>query len=99
MFPVQASQVPPSESLFKSILPTNAVSQRAEERLRAFYERAEHATANGNNLPFTAQNVRSDYYRDYQFLLDTLARLGIELQSYPGNIFNFYYYYYLYYTY
>jgi hypothetical protein len=60
-------------------------SQRSEERLRAFQERAEYATANGYNLPAEISEQRNNYYRDYQFLLDTLARLGTELKGYPGR--------------
>lgn len=84
----QASQQAPSESLFRSILSTttsSAQNVRTEERLRAFQERVEYATAYGFGLPAGHSEVRSTYYRDYQFLLDTLARLGTELKGYPGE--------------
>jgi len=45
----------------------------------------EYATAYGFGLPAEHSAVRSTYYRDYQFLLDTLARLGTELKGYPGE--------------
>jgi hypothetical protein len=82
---MQASQQAPVESIFRSILTTNTQAQRAEERLRAFQERVEYATSNGFNLSPEHSGVRSAYYRDYQFMLDTLARLGTELKSYPGD--------------
>lgn len=83
---MQATQQPPAESLLKSILVSTATSQRDEERLRAFNERAEYATAYGYNLPPELSEQRSIYYRDYQFLLDSLARLGTELKDYPGIV-------------
>jgi hypothetical protein len=68
----------------KSFLAPTAASLQDEERLRAFSERAEYATAYGYNLPPDLSEQRSSYYRDYQFMLDSLARLGSELKDYPG---------------
>lgn len=86
---LKATQPAPSESLFKSIYsltsPSSAQTIRSEERLRAFQERIEHATMYGLHLSPEHSEMRSTYYRDYQFMLDTLARLGIELKSYPGT--------------
>lgn len=86
---LQATQPAPSESLFKSLYtltsPSAAQTLRSEERLRAFQERIEYATMYGLHLSPQHSEMRSSYYRDYQFMLDTLARLGIELKSYPGT--------------
>lgn len=60
------------------------MTQRFEERLRAFQERVEYVTAYGQNLPLMMSELRGSYFRDYQFLLDSLARLGTELKGYPG---------------
>lgn len=41
----------------------------------------------GRNLPTHITILRAEYYNDLQFLLDTLARLGLELRSFPGKAF------------
>jgi hypothetical protein len=58
--------------------------QRKHELLRTFREKIEYYTAHGeNHLPTMVRDLRLEYFRDYHFLLDTLARLGIQLKSYP----------------
>jgi len=84
---LKASQHTPSEGLFKNVLQSSQASiiaQRREERMRIFQEKVEHSSSYGNNLPPALSSDRSTYFRDYLFLLDNLARLGIELKSFPG---------------
>lgn len=54
-------------------------------RLRIFKEKVEYATAYGYNLPTEVSYHRSMYFKDFQFFLDNLARLGSELKSFPGK--------------
>lgn len=78
-----------SESLFTQVLSSsNTNNQQREERLRILQEHAEAATANGYQLPHRMNTLRSYYYRDYQFMLETLTRLGIELKSSPVEVRN-----------
>lgn len=57
-----------------------------ESRIRRLLEKIEQVTAQGNpNLPVMVSDLRAEYYRDFQFMLDTLARLGVELKSYPST--------------
>jgi hypothetical protein len=54
-----------------------------EDRLRLLYDKAEAATANGENTtPGAVQELRGRYFRDFGFMISTLARLGIELKRY-----------------
>lgn len=63
----------------------NLLQQRKQETLRTFHERVEYFTAHGeNSLPSMVRDLRLEYFQDFHFLLNTLARLGIELKSYPG---------------
>ena len=39
----------------------------------------------GMHLPAKIEYLRGVYYRDVGFVLDSLARLGIELRTYPGK--------------
>eukprot|EP01038_Epipyxis_sp_PR26KG_P011216 gene11216-15050_t len=82
---LKAAAAIPSEGLFKNVLSNNIQAQMREERLRNFHDRAEYATANGNNLPTSAKQLRSAYFQDYNFLLDTLTRVGSELKAFPAN--------------
>jgi hypothetical protein len=43
----------------------------------------EAATSYGINLPMKQSQLRCEYYRDMIFMMDSLARLGTELKSYP----------------
>lgn len=54
-----------------------------EERIRHLQSIAEAATANGYNLPQRYSYLRSSYYRDFRFMLDSFSRLGEELKAYP----------------
>lgn len=70
---------------------STAQQQRKQDILRAFHEKVEYVTAHGNDgLPSMVRDLRVEYFQDYQFLLDNLARLGIELKSYPGTTRNNY---------
>ncbi|KAJ1396322.1 hypothetical protein B484DRAFT_265015, partial [Ochromonadaceae sp. CCMP2298] len=77
----------PSERGLKSLLGQSQTQaymrQRREDRLRSFQERAEAATSQGPAGPLS--QLRQSYYADFQFLLDTLARLGAELRTFPGT--------------
>lgn len=78
----------PAEGLFKNMLlnSNNLLQQRKQETLRTFHERVEYFTAHGeNSLPSMVRDLRLEYFQDFHFLLNTLARLGIELKSYPVN--------------
>ena len=76
----------PSEGLFRNLLPGNAASQGREDRLRRLQSNIESVTTYGLNLPHFASQLRSEYYRDLTFMLDSLARIGVELRSYPGTL-------------
>ena len=85
---LKASQHTPSEGLFKNVLQSNQaniLAQRREERMRSFQEKVEHSSSYGHNLSPALSAERSTYFRDYMFLLDNLARLGIELKTFPGE--------------
>lgn len=87
---LKASQHTPSEGLFKNIVQLQSsqasiAAQRREERLRSFQEKVEKSSSYGHNLSPALSSDRSTYYRDYLFLLDNLARLGIELKTFPGR--------------
>lgn len=73
----------PREGLLKNVLGGNAQQQRKEENLRRLQERVEAATMHGHGLPPQAGVLRADYFADMQFLLDSFARLGMELRSFP----------------
>lgn len=66
-------------------MPGNSVAQQREERIRYLTDLMESATAQGVHLPARVEYMRGVYYRDVGFVLDSLARLGIELKSYPGE--------------
>jgi hypothetical protein len=84
---LQACQQAPPEGLFHTFIAPNQQHIRAEERLRAFQERAEYVTSHGlhNKLHPDVVAKRYNYYNDYQFLLDSLARVGLELRKFPGT--------------
>jgi hypothetical protein len=86
---LKASQHAPSEGLFKSVLlqssQASISAQRREERMRIFQEKVEKSSSYGHNLSPSLSSDRCTYYRDYLFLLDNLARLGIELKTFPGR--------------
>ncbi len=44
----------------------------------------------GNSLPRRIEHLRGMYFRDISFMLESLARLGLELKSYPGKLFPHY---------
>lgn len=68
------------------MLTSSVQHQRKQETLRTFHERVEYYTAQGHNtLPSMVRELRTEYFQDFNFLLDTLARLGIELKSYPSK--------------
>lgn len=84
---LQGTAIASAEGLFKNILlnSNGLLHQRKQETLRTFHERVEYFTAHGeNSLPPMVRNLRLEYFQDFHFLMDTLARLGIELKSYPG---------------
>jgi hypothetical protein len=74
-----------------SVSPSQSVSSipeqgKREDRIRSLLEKCEYITLNGNpSLPFMVTEIRKDYYRDFQFLLDSLSSLGNELKSFPGT--------------
>lgn len=80
---LKAASPGPSEGLFKNVLANNAGQVAREERLRNLHEHCEAATLHGNNLPDRMNHLRSTYFRDVNFMLDTLSRLGTELKAYP----------------
>jgi len=67
------------------VLPGNNAAQQREERVRYLTDLMESATAQGSHLPARIEYMRGVYYRDIGFVLDSLARLGMELKSYPGK--------------
>eukprot|EP00981_Chlorochromonas_danica_P004902 scaffold988_cov165-Ochromonas_danica.AAC.4 len=76
----------PREGLLKNVLGGNAQQQRKDENLRRLQERVELAAMHGHGhggLPPQAGVLRADYFADMQFLLDSFARLGMELRSFP----------------
>jgi len=88
---LKASQHTPSEGLFKNIVLQSsqasiAAQRRREDRMRIFQEKVEQSSSYGHNLSPALSSDRSTYYRDYLFLLDNLARLGIELKTFPGRL-------------
>jgi hypothetical protein len=80
---LRAASTGPSEGLFKNVLANNAGQVAREERLRNLQEHCEAATLHGRNLPDRMNHLRATYYRDVNFMLDTLSRLGTELKGYP----------------
>ena len=80
---LKAASPPPSEGLFKNVLVNNAAQIARDERLRNLHEHCEAATLHGDNLPDRMNHLRSTYFRDVNFMLDTLARLGSELKTFP----------------
>ena len=90
---LQSLQTTVSEGIFKSILSSSTSSaahsqelhRRREERLRSFQDRAELATSRGGaGIPPMLSHLRANYYRDFLFLQENLARLGTELKNFPG---------------
>eukprot|EP01033_Poteriospumella_lacustris_P016770 gene16770-12000_t len=74
----------PAEGLLKGMLANTAQQQRKQEAMRTFHEKVEYFTAQGHAaLPSMVRDLRVEYVQDFNFLLSTLARLGIELKSYP----------------
>ena len=71
-----------SSDLLRHVLNNPQTSYR-DERIRIFQEHAEYVTSQGVNLPSRLSSLRAIYYRDLNFMLDTLARLGTELRAYP----------------
>ena len=45
----------------------------------------EAATSQGTDLSPDLRSLRVNYFEDFKFFLDNLARIGIELKSYPGR--------------
>ena len=78
----KAASQGPSEGIFRNVLSGNG-NQIREERVRYLSDLMESASMQGSNLPERIEYSRSTYFRDVNFVLDSLARLGIELKSYP----------------
>jgi hypothetical protein len=69
------------------MLANTAQQQRKQEAMRTFHEKVEYFTAQGHAaLPNMVRDLRVEYVQDFNFLLSTLARLGIELKSYPSTL-------------
>lgn len=85
----KASMQGPTEGLFRNILNNNAVAQSREDRLRRLQTNIEAVTTYGLNLSPRVSQLRSEYCRDLTFVLDSLARIGTELKSYPGKYASF----------
>lgn len=81
----QAACQGPSEGMFKSVLANGGATQAREERLRHLTDLMEAATMQGSGLPARVEYLRGLYFKDVSFMLDSLARLGVELKSYPGT--------------
>jgi hypothetical protein len=64
---LQACQQAPPEGLFHTFIAPNQQHIRAEERLRAFQERAEYVTSHGlqDKLHPDVVAKRYNYYKDY----------------------------------
>lgn len=60
----------------------NTASEK-EERIRYLQTVVEAATANGYNLPGRCSNLRSSYYSDFRFMLESFSRLGDALKAFP----------------
>lgn len=83
----QGAAAAPAEGLLKGMLANNAQQQRKQEAMRTFHEKVEYVTAQGHAaLPSMVRDLRVEYVQDFNFLLSTLARLGIELKSYPSTL-------------
>ena len=80
---LKAAKQGTSEGVLRNVI-YNAQTQQRTERLRQLQEHAEYITSHGSNLPSRISYLRSVYYRDLTFMLDTLARVGKELRSYPA---------------
>eukprot|EP01037_Dinobryon_pediforme_P019853 gene19853-20349_t len=51
--------------------------------LAGLQEKVEAATSQGTDLSPDLRSLRVNYFEDFKFFLDNLARIGIELKSYP----------------
>lgn len=69
--------------LFRGMLSSSPQQQMREQRIRSLLEKIEYATCHGHNLPNSMAFLRANYFQDFQFFTDNLARLGYELKSYP----------------
>eukprot|EP01041_Mallomonas_annulata_P012156 gene12156-25509_t len=84
---LKAASSGPSENLFSHVLSNNNGNAR-EDRLRRLQEHVESATAHGYNLPYRLSSLRSTYFNDFRFMMETLTRLGTELKSSPVTVRN-----------
>lgn len=81
-----------ADGIFKIVLAGGGSSNQQQQqqqqlkldRLRQLQQHIETVTAQGLHLPPPTSYLRSMYYRDVTFMLDSLARLGIELKAYPA---------------
>ena len=54
-----------------------------EDRLKKLVQDVESKTSQGKNLPARYKSLRTTYYKDVNFLLETFSRLGDQLKNYP----------------
>ena len=84
---LKSASYKPSEGILSNVFDSAKANTRLhaekEERLRNLVQTAERFTTNGKNLPAKYSSLRLQYYKDFNFLLETFARLGDQLKAYP----------------
>jgi len=69
----------------------NTQTQQKRQQEEATYHRLltqiEYMTSHGDyHLPEIVKQLRYEYYTDFQYLMDMLQQIGMELKSYPGKL-------------
>lgn len=87
-YATQACTTNGREGLFKSMFMNSQAQQKKhqeEETYHRLLNQIEYMTAHGeHHLPLNVKRLRYEYYQDFQYLIDILLRIGLELKSYPG---------------